>query len=208
MIKAILFDFDGTLVDSTEVIWRQYLQVSEKMGLQPPDRNLFIESLGLPWMEVLERLWPGLNAEEFTRLYSLDAEALKPVPGSIRFLEHLMGNYTLGLLTSRSHRTLKQKMDSCGFKEENFSIILTLDEIEYSKPDPRALLHACEKMGLKPVEVLYVGDSVVDAQCARDANIRFIGVLSGKTTIEKFLKFKGVNVIESVVDLPQILKEK
>lgn len=205
MIKAIVFDFDGTLIDSTDSIWREYQRVSKIMGLRRITFREFASHLGRPWEKVLESIWPGVDVWEFSRIYRQDREKTTLLANVTETLEELNKNYVLALLTSRGRRTLYKHLDSVGMKKELFKLIFYKESLKEHKPDPRALQHACEKLNLKPSEVIYVGDSIVDAECSLSAGIRFVGVLTGGTERSDFTKIGVKHVIDSMEELPELV---
>jgi phosphoglycolate phosphatase len=76
------------------------------------------------------------------------------------------------------------------------------------KPDPEGLLLAVEKLGVKTEDVLYIGDSYVDAMAAEAAGMKFAGVLTGTTTREEFEKYPRESISETVVEFCRALLEE
>ncbi len=204
-ISTVLLDFDGTLVDSTDAILGQYAAVAERMGLPPLARSRFISVLGLPWRAALEELWPGVDVAAFTGSYSLAAEDLRAIVGVGNAVERLAESYTVGLVTSRSERSLTPKLPVLGFDPSVFSCIVTAETYSFHKPDPRVLQAACGGLGVEPARTVYVGDSVIDARCALDAGVSFIGVLTGGTSSAAFMDLGVTDIVDSVAQVPGLL---
>lgn len=204
-ISAVLLDFDGTLVDSTDAILSQYAVVADKLGLTPMPRDRFISVLGLPWRTALETLWPGVDVAAFTDSYSLAAEDLSPVAGAAEAVSSLAETYVVGMVTSRSERSLTPKLPVLGLDSSLFACIVTAETYPHHKPDPRVLKATCDDLGVTTSQTVYVGDSVIDAQCARDAGVSFIGVLTGGTAPAQFADHGVTDVIDSVAQVPTLL---
>ena len=207
MFSGIVFDFDGTLVDSTKSIFDEYVRVAGEMKLRPISFKEFTMQLGKPWDAALEGLWPDLDKEGFNSLYRREIEKTPVIDGVIEVLADLRIRYSLGLLTSRGEKSLNMILKSTEISKTVFEKIFTRESLKAHKPDPSALVEVAEKMVVPVSELVYVGDSVVDAECAKKAGVFFVGVLSGGTE-EQELRSRGINhIIDSVADLPKLLRE-
>jgi phosphoglycolate phosphatase-like HAD superfamily hydrolase len=89
-----------------------------------------------------------------------------------------------------------------------FDSVITADDTQDHKPHPEPLLLACGRLGIKPEEAVYVGDSLLDYEAAKRAKVKFIAVLSGDVSKEEFKKNGVKNVIPSVAELPEFLRAK
>jgi pyrophosphatase PpaX len=208
MIKAVLLDFDGTLIDSVDSVWKEYQRTAAVLKL--PERGFedFARQLGKPWEAALLSLWPGVDTKKFTDVYRLEKEQVRAIDGVPEALAAIKRRCKLGVLTSRGSKTLFLHLESTGIGTKIFDLILHKESLRNHKPNPEALYQACEELGVTPSEAVYVGDSVVDAECAQKAGMQFIGVLTGGATRADFEK-KGVSsdgVLESISMLPEKLK--
>jgi len=207
MIKAVILDFDGTLVDSVGYIWDEYRRVMELMSLPKVSFSEFTRHMGKPWTQVLTSMWPGLDVAEFNRHYNVAAERAALVDGGREALSKLKGEYKLAILTSRGEKTLRMHMEKAGIDQGIFSVIMHKDNSKSHKPDPGAILETCRTLGVGKDEALYVGDSVVDAQCAKNAGVMFVGVLSGGAKKRDFEEIGASCVLSSLSELPAFLKK-
>jgi len=205
MIKVVVFDFDGTLVDSTESIFREYQRVVKLMGLREISYAEFRRELGKPWNKVLESLWPGVDVRKFSEVYRQEKEKTELLAHVPEALAELHGRFRLALLTSRGEKTLYGILEESGIRKETFEVILHKDSLHAHKPDPEALRHLLRVMKLKPGEAVYVGDSVVDAACAKAAGVAFVGVLTGGATRGEFEGLGVSHVISSMEELPALI---
>ena len=114
----------------------------------------------------------------------------KPFPGSLECVPVLRSKgLKVGLLTRGSCRYGNEALTRMGVKE-GFDAVVGRDSIDFdlAKPSPKAMEHFAEALGVKPSEILYLGDNVTDYYSARDAGAPFIGVLSGSMNKDKWLK--------------------
>ena len=177
-LRAVLFDWDGTLVDSAETSFRAYMGLFSALGI-PFDRETYgrtyspnwhftYEALALPrerWEEA-DAHWLRLYAEERNQLLPGAREALL----AIRQKGHAQGIVSSG---ERSRVTFElQDLEIGGF----FSEIVCGGDTPHRKPHPEPLLVALERMGLGPAEAAYVGDSPEDVEMARGAGVFAVGV--------------------------------
>jgi HAD superfamily hydrolase (TIGR01509 family) len=209
MIKAVIFDFDGTLIDSVDSVWREYQRAAKTLRL--PERKFedFARQLGKPWEIALENLWPGVDKQKFTEIYRLEKEESKVIEGVFETLEQLKGKYKLGILTSRGSKTLFMHLEATGIGKIPFDVILHLGNLRNHKPHPEALLQACGELKIKPSEAVYVGDAIVDAQCAQQAGVHFLGVLTGGASKKDFLEngVKKENILDNIQPLTHLLTD-
>ena len=206
MIKVIAFDFDGTLVDTTESIWREYERVIQEMGLEPVTYKEFTRQLGKPWDVALHALWPDLDVKDFSRKYRHEREKCQFFKGAIKVLEFLKESYKLALLTSRDGKSLTKILTNSDIPEDTFEVELDNDSLRAHKPDPKALKQLMDLLSLENDELVYVGDSVIDAECALNAKVSFIGVTSGGATRSEFKNSGVKHIIDKLEELPEKIK--
>lgn len=207
MLKTLVFDFDGTLVDSVDSIWCEYQRVMEEMDLRRVSHREFTRVIGKTWEDILATLWPEMDPLEFTSRYKVNSECFKLVDGAGEALRELAKDYTLVIMTSRGEETLYKHLRGSGLDEGLFKAVYHKDNLGYNKPDPRALLQITEDLQLKPEETAYVGDSIVDGECALNAGMDFIAVLTGGSYPEDFQTMGADSIVDSVADLPAFLNE-
>jgi len=208
MAKALVFDFDGTLVDSIGSIWEEYQRVMEAMNLKRVTHREFTRHIGRAWADVITSLWPGVDPKEFTSHYRLEAEVVKPIDGADMALEKLAEKYVLAIMSARGGETLNPHLRRMGYNLELFKAVYHRNNLKYNKPDPRAILQVCKRLKVKPGDVIYIGDSIVDAECALKAGAGFIAVLSGGAYPEDFREMGVTDIIGSVAELPSHLEER
>ncbi|MBU0762070.1 MAG: HAD family hydrolase [Candidatus Altiarchaeota archaeon] len=205
MLKAVIFDYDGTLVDTIPQIYGEYLRAMKILGLREIGFDEFKRVIGLPWENVLTTLWPGIDVSEFSKVYRSGMESPKPFQDMDEVLRRLSKDYVLAMLTSRGEKTLTQQVNSLSLDMGLFKRVFHRNNTLYHKPDGRALKQVCESLSIASSDAVYVGDGFVDAECARNAGCRFIGVLSGGLSREDFEGVGVSEVISSISFLPKVL---
>lgn len=209
MYKAVIFDFDYTLGDSTNGIVLSINHALEKLNLKTQDTKTIQKTIGLSLKDTLFKL-SGIQDKEavrkFTQYFKEKADEVmvdntRFYEGVLEMLEKL-GNEErlLGIVTTKYHYRIEQILakNNAG---NVIDVIVGGDDVKKEKPDPEGLLAAIEKLNVSKDQVLYVGDSIVDAKTAQSAGVDFVAVLTGTTKREEFLNYKHVAVEESVREL-------
>jgi pyrophosphatase PpaX len=184
--SAVLFDLDGTLIDTVELIVRSFQHTTAYHLGAPLERAAVVATIGRPLHDCLEELAPGRGADlyatyrEFNRAQH-DA-LVQPVPEALEAVCALWERgYRLGLVTSKSR-------DGAGRAIARYAlarlldVIVCLEDTVHHKPAPDPLLHAAAQLGLAPGEALYVGDSTFDVLSAQAAGMPMAAVLWGAGT--------------------------
>ena len=184
-IKAILFDNDGTVVDTEEPILISIRYTLEKVfgSCTEDDIKKFKSLIGLPSHDqFLHFTKDEATIEELTKTYrahnnDILFELSKNFEGLPETLEELKNRgYFLGIVTSKLHSICLEGLQRIGI-DKYFQYIQGPDDWDVHKPDPGAITHACEEIGYTPEETLYVGDSVFDMQAGNGAGCKTCAVL-------------------------------
>ena len=191
--KGIIFDFDGTIIDSTHEGVELCCKVAAIHKLPVPDgMKEYIRTLwGKPAHELIKICWPTANGEEFLKDWQeLDSQhPISIFPGVKKVLPILAQKYTLSILTSRGKKATHTQL---AFHDLHplFSYVYALEDCPVPKPDPKSifpLLQKYEESGIGKDALLIVGDSVyADMALARAVDIDFIGVTWGHSSREDF----------------------
>jgi pyrophosphatase PpaX len=184
-LSTFLFDLDGTLIDSIELILRSYRHTMRThRGLEPPD-DVWMSGLGTPlWVQF--RHWTDDPAEieamvATYRAYNLahhDA-LVRPYDGVVAAVRDLRNKgKTLGLVTSKLREGALRGLQVAGL-EEVFEVIVGADEVTHPKPHPEPVLKALEQLRASAADTVFIGDSRHDMECGRAAGVKTAAVLWG-----------------------------
>jgi pyrophosphatase PpaX len=206
-IKAVLFDWDGTLLDSFQADSSAYLAMFNEMGITwgldqlalhySPNWYDVYRAAGLP-----EQRWSAADTA-WRKHYS--GFRPKLIPGARKVLTAVGRRYKLGLVTSGDRdRVLRQLRE---FRlTKSFQARVCSGDTEHKKPHPGPLNFALQCIGLEAAHCVYVGDSPEDVQMAKSAHVRVIGVLGPFPTEKRLRASKPDLLLTSIADLPAALK--
>ena len=179
--RAVLFDWDGTLVDSAERTFGCYVRVFAAYGIAY-DHAAFERTYSPDWYHTYEQVglprghWPEADAR-WISCYETTPSRL--VPGARETLERLAGaGLAQGLVSSGDGTRVRREILALGL-ERSFGAVVCGGETERRKPDPEPLLVALGRLGFAPSEAAYVGDSPEDVAMARSAGAFAVGIPGG-----------------------------
>jgi len=188
--QAILFDLDGTLLDSVPFIMRVTRVVCDQMKL-PIDDTRIRNSIGLP-LRVQAADFAGENADEFVEVYrgvyraATDGEN-RLFPGTSDMLDEVRRRgYKTAVVTSKMTRGTHLALEETGI-DGKFDAVVTADDVEHFKPHPDPIIKALEKLGMPREAAAFVGDSLIDVETAQRAGVIMLGVSWGARPKEDLL---------------------
>jgi len=201
--RAVLFDWDGTLLNSFESDSRAFLHMFRSIGISwgmaelerhySPNWHAVYRAAGLPrstWKEA-DRLWREAYMKESPRL----------LPGARNVIRRLARRVTLGIVSSGSRERIQRQLH--GFKlSTHFSECVCAEDAPRRKPDPAPLKLALRRLKLRPRECVYVGDAGEDIEMAHRARVRAIGVRGPFPTVAKVLAARPELLLDSIAELP------
>ena len=207
VVKAIVFDVDGVLIDSTKIIVEAYEETAEKLGLRIPSPFEVAGLMGRPLSEIVEILWPGSNAElymkEYRKLFMDESLVIPGIEGAVDAVRRIREcGFRVGILSGKIAFFIEKHLKEAGFDMNWFEVVVSFETTKKHKPDPEPLLFAIDKLGVKPEEAIYVGDAISDYECARDAKVEYFAVLTGSSRRVDLERLRVRNVVKSVVELP------
>jgi phosphoglycolate phosphatase len=203
----IVFDWDGTLFDSTALIVRCIQAACADLGLPVPDDGRAAYVIGLGLHEALQHAVPGLPEARYPELgrryrhhYFARQHELVLFPGTLEMLQALKArNHWLGVATGKSRRGLDEALQGAQLRGM-FNATRTADETA-GKPDPRMLLELMREFGVEPERTLMVGDTTHDLQLARNAGTASVGVSFGAHEPDAFAALAPLHVAHSTAEL-------
>ena len=210
-VRAVLFDWDGTLVDSAERTYRCYVRIFSAYGIGY-DRAAFERTYSPDWYRTYEAVglardhWPEADARW---LSCYETETSRLVPGAREALERLAGaGIAQGLVSSGDGSRVRREIQALGL-QPFFGAVVCGGETARRKPDPEPLLLALERLSLPAAAAAYVGDSPEDVAMAKAAGSFAVGIPGGFPNREA-LAASGPDLLASSLEeaLPALLPSR
>lgn len=207
--QAVIFDFDYTLGDDTAAIYAGFVYGMTQMGYPKPTVDQVRHTVGFQLEESFTRL-TGDNQPErqqaFRKLFISEARSVRMAPtplcpGAKELVLALHeAGITLALVSTKDSDALHRIMAHHGL-DDKLSLVVGGDMVSRPKPDPEGLNFAMAKLGLDPEQVLFCGDTVIDAKTAQGAGVDFCAVLNGTTQAPAFADYPQVHIAPDLADL-------
>ena len=210
-MRLIIFDVDGTLVDSQNFIVEAQKRAFLSLGMQPATRERALSIVGLSLDEAFTQLMDGdaSKAPALSNAYRQAWQVMRHEPGyedalyegAKQAVEHLarQPNTMLGIATGKSVRGVQHLFDQCGW-HDLFVTVQTSDH-NPSKPAPDMILRALEETGVDPAATVMIGDTSFDMAMARSAGVNAIGVSWGYHPHEDLRAAGAKIIVDSFADL-------
>jgi phosphoglycolate phosphatase len=208
--RLVVFDWDGTLIDSAGTIVRCIQDAARDMALEVPDRERASHVIGLGLQDSLRHAVPGLAperylefADHYRRHFLARQDAMLLFPGIEDLLEVLAGQRTLAIATGKSRRGLDRALDADGLRRF-FTASRCADETN-PKPHPAMLLELMEELQVGRAATLMVGDTSHDLEMARAAGVDALAVTYGAHPEEGLRACGPAGCVSSVAELGEWL---
>lgn len=212
-VKAIIFDLDGTLVDSREayaeatkiaIAATTHTEISPRIITEIPRR--------LEQDMPIDDLIGGFNVEKFKKIYlktyyQATREKSKPFPNVARTLTKLSSKTMLSLTTRRNVAETEVRKELAKFGlEQFFKKIVTSKDTTKPKPSPEALIKCAEYMQVPIFACAIVGDSVIDVKAGKNAGAKTVAVLTGIFSQKELQSQKPDLILRNINELPEFIE--
>ena len=215
MKKYIIFDFDGTIINTNEVIIASWQATFEKFLGYRESTEVIKSTFGETLKFTAQQRFPEIPEDDvinYYRDYQLAHcdELVFIFDGIEEMLKELKkGGYKTAIATSRTKEGTLKYLNQFGIKDY-FDVLVTMDDVVNHKPNPETCLVALEKLGGKPEEAVMLGDTRFDIGCANNAGVDSILVGWGEvTTAEKLeeIGYEPTYCIDTPEELFEIVKQ-
>ncbi len=210
MVKLIMFDLDGTLVDSARDITNALNYAVEPYGIEPLTVERTVGMVGGGLTKLMQTLLGPDRADimpevliRFLEYYSAHlADFTAPYPGVPETLQRLSA-FKKAVISNKREALSRKVLEILGLAG-HFAIILGSDSVEEKKPSPKPLFLIMDRLGLAPSEALMVGDSIYDIQAGKAAGVRTVAVSYGYR--EKESLSSADYLIDHMDELPAVIE--
>ena len=220
-VKAVVFDLDDTLVTSTVDYAKFRRLIIERIALEGVDPGSYNDSENIVTLLRRYRRWmegTGTPEDEIAvRMAAMDrimdevemerVDETRAIDGAREVLMLLKRKgVRIGILTRGCHEYAEKALSAAGLKDL-VDAVETRNSKLRPKPDPESYLRIASILGVGKDDTLFVGDHIIDADCARNAGVPFVGVLSGSVSREVLLGSGSVEVFDTVGEMAPWLDE-
>lgn len=217
-VKAVMIDLDGTLLDTAMDLATAANLTLEDLGLSKVDPETIKTFIGKGVLNLMTKTYIGSAGsapedfdpvmEIFEKHYdSVVSKESHPYPGVVEGLEAMKAaGFRLACITNKVARFTIPLLKDTGLYDF-FEIVLSGDSLPKKKPDPLPLLHACEHFGIKPPEMLLIGDSINDVQAARAAGCAVFCVPYGYNEGMDVRELDSDALVESLLDATRLIEK-
>jgi phosphoglycolate phosphatase len=215
MIKLLIFDLDGTLIDSASDIVATTNALLESRGLQPLPHARIVAAIGEGLRQLIFDLFPETHSnpdamksleKDFLELYEQHLLQTTTVfPGVERFLDTCQK--TISIVTNKNELHAKKTIAGLPLHQYSWLRIFGADSLKHKKPDPLPLLETINIAGVAPHETLMIGDGIPDMIAARRAGVHSVAISFGYTDLN-ILQAQGASlVLNSYGDFDALINE-
>lgn len=208
-VKCLIFDWDGTLMDSVMHIVASLRHAINALGLESRTEHEMKNIIGLGMREAIYALYPDQQTEEFAARFTAEyrqhfftdhapQQLFDGVCETLGLLQQR--GYYLTIATGKSRRGLDQVLTETGVGKF-FQYSRCADETR-SKPHPQMLHEILQQLNIEPQQALMIGDTEYDMEMARHAGVHPMGVSYGVHEPGRLQKYQPVHILNSIVELP------
>jgi HAD superfamily hydrolase (TIGR01549 family) len=210
-IKAVIFDADGTLFDSFELIVAAYTHVSVTHNLPIPQPDMIRSQLGRPLIDMFRTFYPDQDLQQLLetndRFFSINVLKSKSFEGVAELLDQLTANgMKVAILTSGTstvHNVLAQHNLT-----KYFTSVVHAKRVVKSKPDPEGYLLACRECDVDPFSTIMVGDTIYDIETGKNAGAgATIAFTHGYGIETELLAAKPTYIAHSIFEVGRIITD-
>ncbi len=212
VIKAILFDLDGTLIDTNNLIIQSFKHTLKKhIGRDVPESDILMH-FGEPLLDSLAR-YDAANAHILIQTYRAHNEAVhdeltKEIVGVKETLRELKTlGIKIGVVTSKSRKIAERGLKLFNL-DELMEVFITPEDTAKHKPDAEPVLKACELLGVSPEETIMVGDSHYDILCGKNAGAKACLVKYTALPMEKIMQHSPDYAVDKMNDILEIVRKE
>lgn len=217
-VDAVIFDLDGTIIDSMKVYYMIVDTTLDRVGLPGVSRDLMREAAkdgDFKWSMLLPENLDGRKRDVLRQIMAVSREVYTPLferhltllPGAEAAVQELHSRgFKLGIVTSTPRSSLDFKLGYLNSTRPLFESIIASDDTPDIKPSPIPILECCRQLRVRPENSIYVGDFRTDIQAGKAAGTWTIGVLTGFDNHDALDREGPDRIVDSICDLVNVLE--
>ena len=205
-MKGIIFDLDGTLLDSDEAVFMLFNDILKRFGFKERSMKEVMSYRGNTTERWIKQLLPEISGEELGMMgrYGRMRYASwflpkygKEMAGAGKILRYLKEKgMKIAVVTNQVKEEVEKSLEVIGFRD--FDVVVSSENIKNPKPDPDSIEYCIKKMNLRKKDVVLVGDSKIDFETGKNAGVEVILL---KNRYNSDLKCKKISSLEELKDL-------
>jgi HAD superfamily hydrolase (TIGR01509 family) len=214
MLKAVIFDWDGTLAETREAVIQSFQTVLTDAGCKVSD-EFIVRLMGVGTKKTIIEAFKTCNKrlnvsilEELTNkkveIQVKNTKKVKLMAGAFELLQELYGKTKIALATMSGRQVIDKLLKEKNIKKY-FDVVITANDVSKPKPDPEVFIVSASKLGIDTQKCLVIEDSVFGLRAAKIAKMKCIGIPSGAYSKEELTKEKPQLIIDSLVERKKIL---
>lgn len=206
----LIFDFDGTIADTTHIIIATMQSTMREMNLAVSTPDAIRQVIGLPLKDCFSHIYCGMSDEEaqecastYCRLFDINKHRFTPslFPHVAESLHTLRSSgISMSIASSRSHASLEELLEMLDVRQ-HFAVVVGVDNVDKAKPDPEAILYILKSMHINACDALMVGDMPVDIAMGQNADVKTCAVTYGNSPREDLKKSHPDHLIDDFCQL-------
>lgn len=212
-IRALIFDFDGTLVDASIPICHAFNAALERFGAAPIEENQIRQLIGNPLKDMFPKILPNLSdadIEQLIRDYRevfapIACELSRPMPGLRDMVAYFRDRCRMGIATSRMSDGAQSILGAMALLD-SFDVIVGLQDVQNAKPHPESVLKALAALDAAPEAGVMVGDVPGDMQAGKRAGTYTVGMVSSHYSAAEMREAGADTTISSLAELINLVQ--
>jgi 2-phosphoglycolate phosphatase len=207
--RLLIFDLDGTLVDSAQDIVMTMNKLVTLKGEKPIPESFVRSQIGVGLLSLVQGLFPHRNdwedlAKEFRRLYvSEGLSNTKLYPDVLEFLQSW--RHELAIVTNKSEGPTHHVLKAVGLDQIPWKSVIGGDTLKEKKPHPLPLIETMKRLKANVSETLMIGDAWPDLEAAEAAGVESVAVTFGYSTLAQLKSYKPIAFLRSYKDLGELI---
>lgn len=212
-IRLVIYDLDGTLIDSTDAIVDAFNTIFAEEGVPLPAPGVIESLIGEPMPEILKRLLPPDRRgdvqyfwDAYIPVYArISPEKTRVLPGAIETLHTLRArSFLQSIATQKKCAVARRVLGELGILG-NLDLVCGIDDVANPKPAPDIVELTLKRLDVKPSEAVMVDDTTIGLSSGKNAGVHTVGVTTGTHNREKLLTINPDYVIDNLAELTRLI---